>query len=142
MPSWFAVRCVFRTAWLGDGPQPEEQLYEERITLWQASSPEEAIALAEQEAAEWQAGQEAHLYERQFRLMQTSRVALPMLQKIALTGGNLTEEDRQECFHLEGALRDEIRGRRLLNDAVRAQIMILRRRGTAVSLLDDGGVDE
>ena len=110
--------------------------------LAKAARDARQFALAEQEAAEWQAGQEAHLYERQFRLMQTSRVALPMLQKIALTGGNLTEEDRQECFHLEGALRDEIRGRRLLNDAVRAQIMILRRKGTNVSLLDDGGVDE
>ena len=110
--------------------------------LAKAARDARQFALAEQEAAEWQAGQEAHLYERQFRLMQTSRVALPMLQKIALTGGNLSEEDRQECFHLEGALRDEIRGRRLLNDAVRAQIMVLRRRGTAVSLLDDGGVDD
>ncbi|WP_233255544.1 hypothetical protein [Naasia lichenicola] len=110
--------------------------------LAKAARDARQFALAEREAAEWQAGQEAHLYERQFRLMQTSRVALPMLQKIALSGGNLSEEDREECFHLEGALRDEIRGRRLLNDAVRAQIMILRRAGTQVSLLDDGGVDD
>ena len=53
MAPWFAVRCVFRTAWIGDGPDPAEQLYEERITLWQAGSSEEAIALAEQEAAEY-----------------------------------------------------------------------------------------
>jgi hypothetical protein len=64
-----------------------------------------------------------------------------MLQRIALSGGELTEEERRECFTLEGALRDEIRGRRLLNDAVREQIMIARRNGTSVQLLDDGGID-
>jgi hypothetical protein len=100
------------------------------------------FALAEREAVEWQAGQEAHLYERQLRLVQTSRVAVPMLQRIALSGGSLTEEERRECFNLEGALRDEIRGRRLLNDAVREQIMIARRRGTTVQLMDEGGIDD
>ena len=65
-----------------------------------------------------------------------------MLQRIALSGGDLTEEERQECFALEGALRDEIRGRRLLNDAVREQIMIARRGGSSVQLLDEGGLDD
>lgn len=56
---WYAVRCVFRSAWAetSEGLPPEEHLYEERITLWQASSLEEAIALAEAEAAEY-AGEE------------------------------------------------------------------------------------
>ena len=55
---WYAVRCVFRTAWIDapDGP-PEDTLYEERITLWQATSAEEAIGLAEQEAEDY-AGEE------------------------------------------------------------------------------------
>jgi len=109
--------------------------------LDKASRDARQFAHAEREAAEWQAGQEAHFYERQLRLVQTSRVAVPMLQRIALSGGELTEEERRECFTLEGALRDEIRGRRLLNDAVREQIMIARRNGTSVQLLDDGGID-
>ena len=52
---WYAVRCVFRSAWMesSEGLPPDEHLYEERVTLWQASSPEEAIALAEAEAAEF-----------------------------------------------------------------------------------------
>jgi hypothetical protein len=56
---WYAVRCVFRSAWAesSEGLPPDEHLYEERITLWQASSLEEAIALAEAEAADY-AGEE------------------------------------------------------------------------------------
>lgn len=52
---WYAVRCVFRSAWAesSEGLPPDEHLYEERITLWQASSLEEAIALAEAEANEY-----------------------------------------------------------------------------------------
>ncbi|RIJ57606.1 hypothetical protein [Clavibacter phaseoli] len=97
---------------------------------------------AEREAADWQAAQEAHLYERQFRLRQTSRMAVPMLRRIVETGGDLSPEERQECLYLEGAIRDEIRGRTLLNDAVREQVMLARRRGTVVTLLDEGGIDD
>ena len=43
---WFAVRCVFDV----DHPEGTPYLYEERITLWRASSFDEAIALAEEEA--------------------------------------------------------------------------------------------
>lgn len=99
-------------------------------------------ALAEREAAEWQAAQEAHLFERRFRLRQTNRMALPMLRQIVAGGGRLTEAQRQECVYLEGAIRDEIRGRRLLNDRVREQVMAARRRGATVTLLDEGGIDE
>ncbi|WP_035874792.1 hypothetical protein [Kitasatospora cheerisanensis] len=42
--NWYGVRCVFRwTAGAG-------RSYEERVTLWQAPSAEDAIALAEAEA--------------------------------------------------------------------------------------------
>ncbi|MCW2601424.1 MAG: hypothetical protein JWM02_3253 [Frankiales bacterium] len=53
--SWYAVRCVFRSMWTEtpDGVTPGEQLYEERITLWQATSLEEAIALAEADALDY-----------------------------------------------------------------------------------------
>jgi len=43
---------------------------------------------------------------------------------------------------LERAIRDEIRGRTLLNDAVRHEVMAARRRGATVTLLDEGGIDE
>ncbi|WEO78116.1 hypothetical protein BJQ94_03500 [Cryobacterium sp. SO2] len=98
--------------------------------------------LAEREATEWQAAQEAHLYERQVRLAQTIRLAAPMLRRIIESAGTLTEGQRQECRYLEAAIRDEIRGRRLLNDAVRREVMSARRRGAIVTLLDEGGIDD
>ena len=38
-------------------------------------------AQAEREAADWQAAQDAHLYEGQMRLAQTNRIAAPMLRR-------------------------------------------------------------
>lgn len=102
----------------------------------------EHYAVAEREAAEWQAAQEAHLFERQFRLRQTNRTSLPLLRQIVASGGDLTDAQRQECLYLEGAIRDEIRGRKLLNDRVREQVMQARRRGAVVTLLDEGGLDD
>ena len=43
---------------------------------------------------------------------------------------------------LEAAIRDEIRGRMLLTDAVRAEVQRARERGTTVTLLDEGGIDD
>lgn len=100
------------------------------------------FARAEREAVEWQAAQDAHHFERQVRLTQTSRMAVPMLRRVAEVGGDLTEEDRHECRVLEQTIRDEIRGRRLLNDRVREQVIAARRRGAFVQVLDDGGVDD
>jgi len=102
----------------------------------------EHYAAAEREAAEWQAAQEAHLFERQFRLRQTNRMSLPMLRQILASGGDLTDAQRTECLHLEGAIGDEIRGRKLLNDRVREQVRRARRRGATVTLLDEGGLDD
>jgi hypothetical protein len=100
------------------------------------------FARAEREATEWQAAQEAHVMERQLRLRQTYRVSAPMLGEIVRMHGDLTEAERRECRYLEGAIRDEIRGRRLLNEDVRVQVMDARRRGVVVSLLDEGGIDD
>ncbi len=111
-------------------------------SLAKAGRDARQYALAEREAVEWRAAQEAHVSERQFRLGQTSRMALPMLRQIVASGGELTAGQRRECLYLEGAIRDEIRGRKLLNDRVREQIMIARRKGTVVMLLDEGGIDD
>lgn len=111
-------------------------------TLAKAGRDQQRFALAEREAQEWQAAQEAHLNERQYRLSQTGLAALPMLQRIRAARGRLTDSERRECLVLEGAIRDEIRGRRLLDDGVREQVLLARRRGTAVTLLDEGGIDD
>ena len=110
-------------------------------SIAKASKDARRFAFAEREAADWQAAQEAHVFERQFRLGHTSSMALPMLRRIEQSGGDLTEAERLECLHLEGAIRDEIRGRKLLNNAVREQVMVARRRGAIVTLLDEGGMD-
>lgn len=111
-------------------------------SLKKAEKDARAYAIAEREAAEWQAAQEAHFSERQVRLGQTGRKAIPMLRHIAGSGAKLTAGQRKECLYLEGAIRDEIRGRTLLDDAVREQVMVARRRGTTVNLLDEGGIDD
>jgi len=110
--------------------------------LAKATRDAHRFTMAEREATDWQAAQEAHVYERQFRLGQTSAMALSMLRQIQDAGGDLSDVQRQECLHLEGAIRDEIRGRKLLNDAVRDEVMIARRRGATVTLLDEGGLDD
>ena len=112
------------------------------LSLAKAGRDTRQYALAEREAVEWRAAQEAHVSERQFRLEQTSRMSLPMLRQIVVSRSELTDLQRVECIHLEGAIRDEIRGRKLLNDRVREQIMIARRGGTTVTLLDEGGIDD
>ncbi|GAB3616087.1 hypothetical protein GCM10027416_06440 [Okibacterium endophyticum] len=100
------------------------------------------LADAERRAAQWQASQHAHENERRIRLAQTSRLAQPMLRKIVLEGGELGEAERSEARVLEASLRDEIRGRELLNDDVRASVLAARRRGATVSLLDEGTIDD
>ena len=112
------------------------------VALAKASKDAQRFSLAEREATEWQAAQDAHVHERQFRLGQTSVMALGMLREIQEIGGELTDSQREECLHLEGAIRDEIRGRKLLNDAVRDEVMTARRRGATVTLLDEGGIDD
>ena len=46
---WVSVRCLFRTHF-GD-----QQVYEERVTLWHEADMDRAIALAEAEAQEYAA---------------------------------------------------------------------------------------
>ena len=110
--------------------------------LTKASRDVRQYAHAEREATEWQAAQDAHFSERQLRLAHTNRLAAPMLRRIIDMGGELSAMQRQECRYLEAAIRDEIRGRKLLNDAVRDQVMAARRRGAIVTLLDEGGIDD
>ncbi|WIE63840.1 hypothetical protein DEI99_011325 [Curtobacterium sp. MCLR17_036] len=122
--AWVAIATVFAAA------------------MSRATRNTRELVRAEQETADWQAAQDAHVFERQFRLRQTTRMALPMLQRIIDSCGDLDEADRAECLNLEQAIRDEIRGRSLLSDDVRDEVMQLRRRGATVQLHDDGGLDD
>lgn len=102
----------------------------------------ERFTAAERQGLTWRAAQSAYQSERQSRLANTALVAAPMLKRIIASDGPLDESDRTECRLLEQTIRDEIRGRRLLNPAMREQVMMLRRRGTTVQINDDGGLDD
>ncbi|GAA4266652.1 ATP-binding protein [Frondihabitans peucedani] len=79
--------------------------------------------------------------ERRDRLHHTRATAAPMLHHIIKQRGLLDQVGRTECRVLEQALRDEIRGRHLLNPTMRDVISTHRRRGAYVQVLDDGGLD-
>jgi hypothetical protein len=111
------------------------------IALVRAEQDAAQYARAGIKAAEWHANQEALLYERRRRLEQMDKLAAPMLRRIVASGGDLGADERRECLPLEAAIRDEIRGRLLLTDDVRAEVMAARRRGVHVTMLDDGGLD-
>ncbi|KZX20824.1 hypothetical protein [Rathayibacter tanaceti] len=111
------------------------------IELGRAGAEARVLEAAERAAASWRAAEEAHLTEREVRLEQTRAIASDMLRRIAAPGPGLSEEERRECRLLEAAVRDEIRGRRLLDDEVRRLVLEARRRGVTVSVLDDGGLD-
>ena len=64
-----------------------------------------------------------------------------MLNRIA-SGDALSSHEQVEARLLEAALRDEIRGRDLLNERTRQAIDSARRRGVAVNVLDEGGLAE
>jgi len=110
--------------------------------LAQADRDAERYVVAERDAADWQAAQEARLMERQGRIAETERRALPMLRLIIERKGRLSSAEREDSRHLEAEIRDEIRGRRLLDSGVRAAVRRARRRGVEVTMLDDGGIDE
>jgi hypothetical protein len=68
-------------------------------------------------------------------------VAGPILTRIVATGGHLEGSEKLEARIAEGALRDEMRGPRLLDDDVRTELDAARRRGSTVTVLDEGGLD-
>lgn len=111
------------------------------IELGRASSEARVLEAAERAAASWRAAEEAHLNEREVRLEQTRAIASDMLRRIAAADSELSDGERLECRLLEASVRDEIRGRRLLDDEVRRLVLDARRRGVTVAVLDDGGLD-
>jgi hypothetical protein len=101
----------------------------------QTASYLEAAKLTESSSAAESVARE----ERSERITKTLRGALPMLEKIA--EGELSEADRQEAIILEAELRDEIRGRMLINPKLKSSVRAARSRGVEVVLLDEGGLE-
>ena len=76
--------------------------------------------------------------ERSERIAATLEGALPMLEKIST--GVFSDADRSEATLLEAELRDEIRGRMLVNPKLKASVRSARARGVEVVVLDEGGL--
>lgn len=96
-------------------------------------------AHAEQlEASRLAAGARAAEQERRTRLAQVEQIAAPVLLRLR-DGDRVDERLRTECRLLEAALRDGIRGRHLVDPAVRETLWAARTRGVEVTLLDDSG---
>ncbi|NBR54671.1 MAG: hypothetical protein EBT82_01635 [Micrococcales bacterium] len=85
---------------------------------------------------------EAAELARKERLQEVLSSAVPTLEKIAKASEPLSESEKQDAVRLELGLRDEIRGKGLLTEELRAEISRLRNLGVAVALLDEGGMDD
>lgn len=109
------------------------------------------IGRAERDAAElgelqamttaWEAGHEARERERRVQLQRALAVGGPILTRVIAMHGVLSDDERRDAGIAEARLRDELRGPRLLDDSVRAEIDAARRRGSQVSVFDEGGLD-
>ncbi|MDW4573388.1 hypothetical protein R8Z57_11460 [Microbacterium sp. M3] len=93
-------------------------------------------------ATAWQTSQVVRQRERRVQVQKALAVAGPVLTRTVAQGGALTDADRLEARIAEGRLRDEMRGPRLLDDDVRAELERARRRGANVTVLDEGGLDD
>lgn len=113
------------------------------LTRLMATAARDTSALLDQQrvATEWIASQEVRRRERRIQVQRALAVAGPVLVRTIEAGGELDEDERREARLAEGRLRDELRGRILLDDDVRARVDAARLRGTHVTLLDEGGLD-
>ena len=77
--------------------------------------------------------------ERQQRLAQVLGTAVPLLSVIKDAQGPIDEELKQSARLVEATLRDNLRGRDLLNSAMSKEVQRLRNLGCEVLILDEGG---
>jgi hypothetical protein len=152
--AWAAAGVV---AWqvaleVGVGGLPEVGLEGIAILIAAASATAFALKRADREVSELQqtevaaeagiASAEAASEERRTRLNQVLERALPALSYIAANRGHISEEQQEKLLQLEASLRDEIRGRSLVNDVVRQAASAARSRGVEVVVMDEGGLNE
>lgn len=112
------------------------------VLFWdRAVRDTERLAGIQQAVSAWHATQQVRQRERRLRTQFALAVAGPVLSRTVASHGALDEAERLEARLAEGRLRDELRGADLLNDAVRDAIADARRRGVAVTVFDEGGLD-
>lgn len=113
------------------------------VMFWdRAVRDTERLAGIQQAVSAWHATQQVRQQERRLRTQFALAVAGPVLARAVATHGMLDDAERLEARLAEGRLRDELRGADLLNDAVRDAIGDARRRGAAVTVFDEGGLDD
>lgn len=113
------------------------------VLFWdRAVHDTEHLADIQRAVSAWHATQLVRQRERRIRVKYALGAAGPVLTRTIASHGHLTEDERLEARLAEGRLRDELRGASLLNDAVRTAIHDARLRGVAVTVFDEGGLDE
>ncbi|GAA1863059.1 hypothetical protein ACFQZV_12510 [Microbacterium koreense] len=112
-----------------------------RFSLDRAARDTSQLAQLQRAASAWQSSQLVRQRERRVQIQRALAIAGPVLSRVVVTGGVLSDADRLEARVAEGRLRDELRGPRLLDDDVRAELERARRRGAAVTVLDEGGLE-
>ncbi|MEJ1156239.1 MULTISPECIES: hypothetical protein [Microbacterium] len=110
-------------------------------SLDRAARDTDRLAQLQRAASAWQTSHLVRQRERRVQVQRALAVAGPVLGRTVKTGGDLSEEERVEARVAEGRLRDEMRGPRLIDDAVQQELERARRRGATVTVLDEGGLD-
>lgn len=113
------------------------------VLFWDRAVRDTAhLAEIQRAVSAWHATQMVRQRERRVRVQYALAEAGPVLARTVASHGRLTDAERHEARMAEGRLRDELRGASLLNDSVRGAIRDVRLRGTAVTVFDEGGLDE
>lgn len=113
------------------------------VIFWdRAVHDTERLADIQQAVSAWHATQLVRQRERRVRVKYALGAAGPVLSRTVASRGHLTGDERVDARLAEGRLRDELRGASLLNDAVREAIRDARLRGIAVTVFDEGGLEE
>ena len=111
------------------------------LSMDRAARDTSRLTRLQRAASAWQTSQVVRQRERRIQVQKALAVAGPVLTRTVAHAGHLTDADRLEARLAEGRLRDEMRGPRLLDDDVRAELERARRRGANVTVLDEGGLD-
>ncbi|WP_454112188.1 hypothetical protein [Microbacterium aurum] len=145
------ILAVEATAWIG--PASALALGVVGAVLWvaiaqlltwlvdRAASDTAALTELQRAASEWLATQEGTRRERRTQVQRALALAGPVLTRTIEQQGRLDAADKQRARIAEEALRDELRGAALLDDAVRHALGAARDRGAVVSVLDEGGLE-
>ena len=150
--AWVAAALVSWLIILEDGFSGLGEVGIEGMAILIAAASATAFALkrADREVKELQNAEliaeaaiirsEAAGEERKIRLQNVLERSLDSLSQIMHIPGSVTRGEREALLKLEASLRDDIRGRALLNEAVRKAAADARARGIEVLLLDEGGL--